>query len=147
MSHRRSMSIAGALVIVAFALPAASASARLIDPVNLSGTEVRLRTIRGGTPSSTPAAPTSAPDQQAPSPVVNARGTDVAAPDQQAPSPVVNARGTDVAAVDQQAPSPGDDLGFPAGRPDRRGRRLAWTPSRSWRWSCSRSAASRPGSR
>ena len=97
-------------MIVAFALPAASASARLIDPVNPSGTEVAAPDDQGRPPSSTPAAPTSAPDQQAPSPVVNARGTDVAAPDQQAPSPVVNARGTDVAAVDQQAPSPGDDL-------------------------------------
>jgi hypothetical protein len=91
MSHRRSMSIAGALVIVALALPAASAYARLIDPINSPGTEVAT------------------PDDQGQTPVVNAPGTDVAAPDQQAPSPVVNARGTDVAAPDQQAPSPGAD--------------------------------------
>jgi hypothetical protein len=92
MSHRRSMS-AGALVILALALPAASAYGGPIDPVTLPGTEV-------ATPGQTP--------------VVNAPGTDVAAPDQQAPSRVVNSRGTDVAAPDQQAPIPGDD---PASQP------------------------------
>jgi hypothetical protein len=89
MSHRRSMSIAGALVIVALALPAASAYARLIDPINSPGTEVAT------------------PDDQGQTPVVNAPGTDVAAPDQQAPSP-----GAD------PAPQPADPFAADGGSPD-----------------------------